>query len=56
MLRLEWKVTLSFPTYFFIGCMKRCGDPLSYNMRFKMINSIGVCAKCFYFVVLPNFI
>ena len=35
-------MTLSFPTYFFIGCMKPCGDPLSYNMRLKMINFIGL--------------
>ena len=46
------KLTLSFPTFFFIGCMKYCGNPLFHNIRFKMIAFIGIWAKWFYFVVL----
>ena len=45
-------MTLSSPTFFFIGCMKRCGNPLFHNIRFKMIAFIGICSKCFNFVML----
>ena len=41
-LRFKWKVTFSVPTVFFIRYTKRCGDPLSGNMRCKKITFIGV--------------
>ena len=49
----KWQLVFQ---HFFIGWMKRCDDPLSYNIRFKMITFIGVWAKCSYFAVLPNFV
>ena len=34
---LSGKWGLVFYNFFFIGCIKRCGDPLSQNIRFKEI-------------------
>ena len=34
---------LKFPKFLFYRMHEGCGDPLSYNLRFKAITFVGVC-------------
>ena len=39
---------LSFPRFIFHRMQKRCGDPLSLNIRLKKITFAGVCEVFLY--------